>query len=526
MPSILPPGTSHSRSLHRQFNQTGEPGAKFDKNIPYFPAKYGRPVSENCTRRHDDQDEATRIVCSNLSTQWLIDNLRDGKVDYARYQGEEIADHVRSDSLDIYQAALRAAKIKVSDNDQIGKHLVDKFAEMESGGKTRAGCFLHSAKHAMALALKIKTIDGVKKYVVTFYDPNATNSHVRLELDPPLHESTLAHLSTIDLLGRTNNNFYFGESNTCSLAFIDQDQMADIVTKAEKEEPILTEPMESKSAECDFTVDTINPTHILHLLYQGCDQNLQDLMPLFQQLQQTNPQKLIDLVVASPSDRHYGLAQALTSKKEKSISAWTAMFKLVPDEEKTAVLQKACQSVLATVLETGNVEAIKIMKAILLEVPPNQRGALLQSLTQEGLELALQSDQVGAIEAYGELMELVPPGSKELFQILETASGAGLTDALKDGKPRNIEAFGKLLKFVSPQQRFDLLARFGKAHTATALKFGQFTSYDQYVKLLDSVPAGDRRNLLMPDNPEEVEKIRCPSLNQRKSLAEKTCFSN
>jgi len=542
MHATPPAGTSNWGTLTRLFTKGAQQGPGFDKSIPYFPKNENHfpLVRENGKHFHGEQIDRNRIVCCDMSTQWLMDNLLGkkpedgtyqgadinllgGKPAYESYAGTNVAEHVAPNSKDIYTAALREASVQICDNDQLGKHLSDKFAEMELADQTKAGCFFESANHSMAIALKIKIKDGVKRYVVNVYDPHMSATHVRLAVDEPLNQSTLDKLTAKELLGEKHYSAYFGESRTSCLAFIDQAQLAEIVDKADQGEPILSELVSSKKASIDFPIETLDATHIFHMLSQGCDQNLQELMPKFKQLQETDPQKLCNLVLAGTEVGGYGLGHAINSGQTKSISVWLAMFKLVPVDAKMTLLTQACNGVLRDALADGNIKAMKAMKEILLEVDADQRGALLKALTADGLEQAFREGNLDAVRAYGELWKSVSPESPQLFELAEQASEASLKQVSPQDKAGTVQTFVEFLKYVSPSQRVDLLNRFGKPYATKALECGNVPAFQQYTKLLNSMPAEDRLKLLVDSDPKDRDSltaslIKAEQIDGRKNM--------
>ncbi|MCV5349060.1 ShET2/EspL2 family type III secretion system effector toxin, partial [Escherichia coli] len=64
--------------------------------------------------------------------------------------------------------------------DKFGEALSVFFQRMEKEKLTHMAAIIQSQTHAMAVRLRIKkTPAGETEYVVSFYDPNATNTAVR-----------------------------------------------------------------------------------------------------------------------------------------------------------------------------------------------------------------------------------------------------------------------------------------------------------------------------------------------------------
>jgi hypothetical protein len=303
-----------------------------------------------------------------------------------------------------------------------------------------------------------------------------TGTHTRFAQKEVLDPFDLTRLSTKDLLGEDRDADYFGPSNTSCLAVFDTGQLTGIIDALEGDAPPLAEPPTSKAAVIDFTIDTINSTHIFHLLSQGCDQTLLELKPLFEHLQKTDSQKLLRLALARSTDKDFGLCYAL---------------------------------------HMGHAKAIEVFKELLMTVPVEKRASLLQRATQNGLALALQSGHADAVLAYAELIELVPEGEDRLA-LLMAISPEGITLAMQNGHAPAIRACATLMQALTPEHRAILLTKIAGEGTTLALRNGHMDALIEYAKILTSIPAHNRLALLIPGDPTQRDAL-IESLRDAKS---------
>ncbi|MGS2793900.1 ShET2/EspL2 family type III secretion system effector toxin [Escherichia coli] len=126
------------------------------------------------------------IVCRHLSLQYCIDSISEntGKVPLKEcYSSPEyIQQHIPLELDQQYENLINNPPpgTCIVASDKFGEALSVFFHRMEKEKLTHMAAIVESQTHAMAVRLRIKnTSAGETEYVVSFYDPNATNTAVR-----------------------------------------------------------------------------------------------------------------------------------------------------------------------------------------------------------------------------------------------------------------------------------------------------------------------------------------------------------
>ncbi|HHU4361669.1 TPA: ShET2/EspL2 family type III secretion system effector toxin [Escherichia coli] len=142
-------------------------------------------INYNCKIFFNEKPE-NEIVCRHLSLQYCIDSMNEhtGKVPLKAYYSspKDIQKHIPFEleqQFDNLQKNPPPGTCVVA-CDKFGEALSVFFHRMEKEKLTHMAAIVQSQTHAMAVRLRIKkTPAGETEYVVSFYDPNATNTAVR-----------------------------------------------------------------------------------------------------------------------------------------------------------------------------------------------------------------------------------------------------------------------------------------------------------------------------------------------------------
>lgn len=142
-------------------------------------------VDYNCLLHFTGKPKSL-IECRHFSLQYCIDSMNEhtGKVPLKAYYSspEDIQKHI---PFELEQQFNNLQKNPppgtcVVASDKFGEALSVFFHRMEKEKLTHMTAIVQSQTHAMAVRLRIKkTPAGETEYVVSFYDPNATNTAVR-----------------------------------------------------------------------------------------------------------------------------------------------------------------------------------------------------------------------------------------------------------------------------------------------------------------------------------------------------------
>ncbi len=142
-------------------------------------------VDYNCKVYFNEKPEDL-VVCRHISLQYCIDSMNEntGKVPLKECYStpEGIQQHFPYELDQQFDNLINNPPpgTCVVASDKFGEILSVFFHRMEKEKLTHMAAIVKSQKHAMAVRLRIKqTPAGETEYVVSFYDPNATNTAVR-----------------------------------------------------------------------------------------------------------------------------------------------------------------------------------------------------------------------------------------------------------------------------------------------------------------------------------------------------------
>lgn len=191
------------------------------KEIPYFSPKRGIPRDFN-DKIFFINPPNKRILCRHFveHRQSIQERNEKLKFDDSHFANERaIRIRISYQAEERYRLlCARAVETHLFNNRDFGKLLVDQFTTMEAGGRSERLMALASTGHAMSVGVRIKDKDGKRQYVVTFFDPNATTSHVRVTSGSLRTFETMALKKFI-----TGNDAYrchYPEINGISIMFV------------------------------------------------------------------------------------------------------------------------------------------------------------------------------------------------------------------------------------------------------------------------------------------------------------------
>ncbi len=127
------------------------------------------------------------IACRHLAVFWLglfIDNLPHGP-DYSRLAtAQALRDNVPLDyDYRVVPNAVQLGKLRVVMSEDWGKEFAARLAELEFRNEMATTLLVLTPDHAMAVGLSILRQPNRTRYVVAFYDPNNTATHLEARFD-------------------------------------------------------------------------------------------------------------------------------------------------------------------------------------------------------------------------------------------------------------------------------------------------------------------------------------------------------
>lgn len=192
-----------------------------DLNGPYYSARRDRDISLNGQARVGD----ALLSCTNLSVLWESSfNERNasggsaGKPDYRHFRSVEALQAHAPPDIEARAGSRVRAEVQFVDNPEWGARIADAFQAMEASGRTHRSFQVHTPYHAMALGLRVKTQEGSPSYVVKFYDPNRTATHLRAQAGGP---DAFRRMTALDFVRDPDTMTAYGmEAHSGSVVFL------------------------------------------------------------------------------------------------------------------------------------------------------------------------------------------------------------------------------------------------------------------------------------------------------------------
>ncbi|MHA1067221.1 ShET2/EspL2 family type III secretion system effector toxin [Enterobacter ludwigii] len=422
------------------------------KYTPYFSTRGDASLNLNDVVESASGD---MIVCRHLAPYWeeAFAGAEKHKVDYSRFDNE---DALHSEiSTEKYNEMFAAPFIaQMAANNEWGNVIADTFTDMQKCGNSVKTLVIYTTNHVMALGLKIKcSPKGGDKWVIQFYDPNRTATHVRAAFpgDMPDRISTIRKLEAGDFLPDDELEDYDLLNNGVSV-FRERNKAASISSTSRQPREVL------------------HPQVMYHALYFGLTDTLQTIAEQLKKSSLLSDEK-VELLVAKSGEGVPGLYVALEKGRADAIKAYGRMLNesgLTPEViAELLAIQGPNGPGLHMALQQGHADAILAYGQIL-----SDSGLALETLAEllaakglngAGLYMPLQQGHADAIKAYGQILNgsgLAPEAIAELLAAKSVNDIPGLHIALQKGNAGAILAYGQILNGfgLAPEALAELLA--------------------------------------------------------------------
>jgi hypothetical protein len=396
-------------------------------------------------RLHDDVPDSPgqEVWCRHLAMAYydaprkgeFLDAVTQTRVDIERHFGGRLTElTTRQEELSCQADALFRHLV----NDKsFGRFLADVSSRMKVTGESRANLLIESGDHAMAALIQWKNDAGSERICVSFYDPNITSNHRRVEVNNP---AQLAKWSFTDFCPLWQS--YFGRrkadisvSVTCSdVAF---------------ERPTLLTYANAFPHRYD----------ILLALKVGEAEAIQ----AYGQVMNTRGlrgDEAVRLLEAKSKNGVPGLAFALHKGHAETVQAFGAVLNTLDirgDESVRLLDAKRADGVpgLLFALENGHAETVRAFGEVLkkLDIRGEAAVRLLEADANgvPGLAFALQNGHAETVLAFGEVLKKLDIRGEAAVNLLEAknANGVpGLAFALKNRHAETVQAFGAVLNQI------------------------------------------------------------------------------
>ncbi|MFV8766270.1 ShET2/EspL2 family type III secretion system effector toxin [Yersinia enterocolitica] len=407
------------------------------KSEPYIT---GHPddLIENYNGELDFPDsESSKIVCRHLAAQYALDVLSNeerGKVKMKDYSNEEsICGHVSKDTERYFHDVFsKSQTVYLINNNDFGSALIDNFQVMERNGETHRALLLSTHHHVMAVRLNIKETSK-RYYVINFYDPNVTDHTLRCKVDD------LALLKSHTLESYINIGYYY-------IYYNNNDDYKIMQLYVCENPGILSERTINNERKLTPLKGTEPPSLSSYLLCK-----------LLQNRYFIEVEKRINEMISQPlmsSDDIYHLLKycdplfgpplffALTQDQFLMVAVLGKLIKLLPEEQRKALLDTTNAPGLFIALKEGNVRSIAAYGKLLDLITDDDRAELLDidNVTEQHyFFLILKHGNMNTFAASVELMKHLSASETEKFMAVKDKNGTQLLSLYAQRYIREVE---------------------------------------------------------------------------------------
>nr|WP_249532031.1 ShET2/EspL2 family type III secretion system effector toxin [Escherichia coli] len=272
-------------------------------------------VDYNCKVYFNEKPEDL-VVCRHISLQYCIDSMNEntGKVPLKECYStpEGIQQHFPYELDQQFDNLINNPPpgTCVVASDKFGEILSVFFHRMEKEKLTHMAAIVKSQKHAMAVRLRIKqTPAGETEYVVSFYDPNATNTAVRYKAKNCDSFGSLQSFINIELA-----NIKWVKTEICS-------ECVGIIPYLPREQAHLLSGIENELQP------PLSPSALYLLMQMGTYENIVLFFDKLRNSQEMTVSKVLEILAAKGPGGTYGLYMSLQHDNLNKINEYITNLK-------------------------------------------------------------------------------------------------------------------------------------------------------------------------------------------------------
>lgn len=272
-------------------------------------------VDYNCKVYFNEKPEDL-VVCRHISLQYCIDSMNEntGKVPLKECYStpEGIQQHIPYELDQQFDNLINNPPpgTCVVASDKFGEILSVFFHRMEKEKLTHMAAIVKSQKHAMAVRLRIKqTPAGETEYVVSFYDPNATNTAVRYKAKNCDSFGSLQSFINIELA-----NIKWVKTEICS-------ECVGIIPYLPREQAHLLSGIENELQP------PLSPSALYLLMQMGTYENIVLFFDKLRNSQEMTVSKVLEILAAKGPGGTYGLCMSLQHDNLNKINEYITNLK-------------------------------------------------------------------------------------------------------------------------------------------------------------------------------------------------------
>ena len=315
-------------------------------------------VDYNCKVYFNEKPEDL-VVCRHISLQYCIDSMNEntGKVPLKECYStpEGIQQHFPYELDQQFDNLINNPPpgTCVVASDKFGEILSVFFHRMEKEKLTHMAAIVKSQKHAMAVRLRIKqTPAGETEYVVSFYDPNATNTAVRYKAKNCDSFGSLQSFINIELA-----NIKWVKTEICS-------ECVGIIPYLPREQAHLLSGIDNELQP------PLSPSALYLLMQMGTYENIVLFFDKLRNSQEMTVSKVLEILAAKGPGGTYGLCMSLQhdnlnkiNEYIKNLKELARKFNFSREDLETLLLAKDNRGVsaISVALSKNKKESVKVL---------------------------------------------------------------------------------------------------------------------------------------------------------------------
>ncbi|HAI5418849.1 TPA: ShET2/EspL2 family type III secretion system effector toxin [Escherichia coli] len=315
-------------------------------------------VDYNCKVYFNEKPEDL-VVCRHISLQYCIDSMNEntGKVPLKECYStpEGIQQHFPYELDQQFDNLINNPPpgTCVVASDKFGEILSVFFHRMEKEKLTHMAAIVKSQKHAMAVRLRIKqTPAGETEYVVSFYDPNATNTAVRYKAKNCDSFGSLQSFINIELA-----NIKWVKTEICS-------ECVGIIPYLPREQAHLLSGIDNELQP------PLSPSALYLLMQMGTYENIVLFFDKLRNPQEMTVSKVLEILAAKGPGGTYGLCMSLQHDNLNKINEYITnlkdlarKFNFSREDLETLLLAKDNRGVsaISVALSKNKKESVKVL---------------------------------------------------------------------------------------------------------------------------------------------------------------------
>lgn len=278
----------------KDLNKVTDPGVRLVmKEIPYHPARHTKQVKINGAAKFLRSHNS--IQCRHITMHRLMrQSMRpDGK--FRLSESAETYSNALEASLHIPEEidrhyvnlVTKAPELHLVDISFLGKAIARQLSDLSDAKPTKL-FLIQAHNHAMSLRLHLKEFNQRPCYVLDFYDPNLSTTHVRMASD---NIDTFKGLELSNLIHRNVFPTYFPNSSHLVLMTKVPDNLSEFVNNPDQADK---QPRRLESLTLTGPESLIEPEAMYYLLQAGLGHEIRQLAPALFSLPYSDRMRALD----------------------------------------------------------------------------------------------------------------------------------------------------------------------------------------------------------------------------------------